>query len=322
MRTLLSQNIQDAKHHLLSNDVVAIPTETVYGLAANALSEAAVIKIFEIKNRPTFNPLIVHCGRWTDVVHYVEEIPEKLFPLIEVFSPGPITFLLKKKAIIPDLVTAGSSLVAIRVPSHPVVLELLQNLPFPLAAPSANPFGYVSPTTAQHVMDNLNGKIPFILNGDKSTVGLESTIVGINEKNQVVIYRHGGISKELIEAELGEEVIVTTHSQTPTSSGQLKSHYATNAPLYVGNIEEMFPLHKSKNIFTISFSKQYKELPKANQYILSPNANINEAAQNLFAALRSIDSKKADVILAEIFPAQGLGHAINDRLERASVINK
>jgi L-threonylcarbamoyladenylate synthase len=322
MRTLLSQNIQDAKHHLLSNDVVAIPTETVYGLAANALSEEAVIKIFEIKNRPTFNPLIVHCGRWTDVVHYVEEIPQKLFPLIKAFSPGPITFLLKKKAIIPDLVTAGSDYVAIRIPNHPVTLELLQNLPFPVAAPSANPFGYVSPTTAQHVMDNLNGKIPFILNGNKSTVGLESTIVGVNENNEVVIHRLGGISKEFIENELGEKVVVATHNSKPTTSGQLKSHYATSAPLYVGNVNELVALNKNKNIYSISFSKQYDCLDKTKQFILSPNENINEAAQNLFSALRKIDSIQPDIIIAEIFPNDGLGAAINDRLERASAINK
>ncbi len=322
MRTLLSPNIQDAKHHLLNNDVVAIPTETVYGLAANALNEAAVLKIFEIKNRPTFNPLIVHCGRWTDVAYYVEEIPEKLFPLIKAFSPGPITFLLRKKKIIPDIVTAGSNYVAIRVPNHPITLELLQNLPFPLAAPSANPFGYVSPTTAQHVLDNLNGKIPFILNGEKSTVGVESTIVGVNENNDVVIYRLGGISKEYIEKEINEQALILNHNDKPTTSGQLKSHYATNAPLYVGNVEELMQEFIGKNIFTISLQKEYNNIPKSNQFILSPNADINVAAQNLFSALRKIDNLQPDVILAEIFPVEGLGAAINDRLERASAINK
>ncbi len=322
MRTLISPNIQDAKHHLLNNEVVAIPTETVYGLAANALNEAAVIKIFEIKNRPTFNPLIVHCGRWTDVVHYVEEIPEKFFPLIKSFSPGPISFLLKKKSNIPDLVTAGSDLVAIRVPNHPVTLELLQSLPFPIAAPSANPFGYVSPTNAQHVMDSLNGKIPFILNGEKSTIGLESTIVGINENNRVVIHRLGGVSKENIEAELGETVITKLHNENPLTSGQLKSHYATNVPLFVGNIEQLLKQHFDKNIFIISFNKTYNEVSLENQFVLSPNSNLNEAASRLFSALRKIDNLNADVILAEIFPNEGLGAAINDRLERASVVNK
>ncbi len=322
MRTLISPNLQDAKHHLLNNDVIAIPTETVYGLAANALNEAAIIKIFEIKNRPTFNPLIVHFGRWTDTSNYVEEIPEKYFKLIRVFSPGPITFLLKKKPIIPDLVTAGSPYVAVRVPSHPITLELLKTLPFPLAAPSANPFGYVSPTTAQHVYDNLNGKIPFILNGEKALVGLESTIVGINDDNKIVIHRLGGISREQIEEELEETVIVATHNQRPITSGQLKSHYATNAPLYVGDVQKMIANHHGKNIFVISFNKEYEGVPLDNQFVLSTEGDIKLAAQRLFAALRRIDTLMPDVILADIFPNEGLGAAINDRLDRASHNNK
>jgi L-threonylcarbamoyladenylate synthase len=322
MRTLISHNIQDAKHHLLNNDVVAIPTETVYGLAANALDEAAVIKIFEVKNRPTFNPLIVHCGRWTDVPKYVEEIPEKFFPLIKAFSPGPITFLLKKKNNIPDLVTAGSDFVAIRIPNHPVTLELLQTLPFPLAAPSANEFGYISPTTAHHVMDSLNGKIPFILNGEKATVGLESTIVGINEQNKVVIHRLGGVSVEYIQNELGEEVVIATTNEQPLTSGQLKSHYAPKTPLHVGDVEQLLKQHEGKNICILSFETTYTQLPLYNQFILSDDGNINQAAQRLFSALRKIDSINPDVILAEVFPEFGLGRAINDRLTRASADNK
>jgi L-threonylcarbamoyladenylate synthase len=322
MRTLLSHNIQDAKHHLLNNDVIAIPTETVYGLAANALNEDAVIKIYEIKNRPTFNPLIVHCGRWLDVPKYVEEIPEKFFPLIKAFSPGPITFLLKKKPIIPDLVTAGSDLVAIRIPNHPITLELLQSLPFPVAAPSANEFGYISPTTAHHVMDSLNGKIPFILNGEKSIIGLESTIVGLNENNQVVIHRLGGISKAFIQNELGENVSIENNNDIPKTAGQLKSHYAPHTKLIVGNIDELVNQYAGQNIFTISFTKQYEQIPLFNQLILSEEGNMNQAAQRLFSALRKIDNQKPDIILAEKFPSYGLGAAINDRLERASFENK
>jgi L-threonylcarbamoyladenylate synthase len=319
MRTLISHNIQDAKHHLLSNEVIAIPTETVYGLAANALLESAVIKIFELKERPRFNPLIVHCGRWTDVPNYVEEIPEKFFPLIKTFSPGPITFLLKKKKIIPDLVTAGSDLVAIRIPNHPVTLELLQTLPFPLAAPSANLFGQISPTSAFHVMDSFNGKIPFILNGEKASIGLESTIVGINELNQVEVHRLGGVGIEYLQNELGEPVVIkNNHTGESMQPGQLKSHYAPQTPMVTGNIEELLPMHTGKKIFTISFTKRYDELPVENQFVLSETGNINQAAQRLFSALRKIDSMKPDIILAEKFPEYGLGRAINDRLERAS----
>ncbi len=319
MRTVISHNIQDAKHHLLNNDVIAIPTETVYGLAANALNIQAVAKIFEIKQRPTFNPLIVHCGRWTDVVHYVTEIPEKLFPLIKAFSPGPITFLLPKKPIIPDLVTAGSPLVAIRIPNHAATLELLQTLPFPIAAPSANEYGYISPTTAHHVMNSLGGLIPFILNGDKSTVGIESTIVGTNALNQVVVHRLGGISIEYLQQELGESVVMHTQPTTvPTTPGQLSSHYAPHTPLLIGSIPELAQVHNGSKVYSINFKHTYSQLPQQNQIILSEQGDMAEAAQKLFAVLRTLDTLQADVILAELLPNYGLGAAINDRLVRAS----
>jgi len=174
MQTITGTNIIKAKQFLNTGEVVAIPTETVYGLAANALDTAAVIKIFEVKNRPSFNPLIVHCDSWQAAQNYVEHIPVKANLLAENFTPGPLTFLLPKKNNIPDLVTAGSEKVAIRVPNHPLTLSLLQSLDFPLAAPSANPFGYISPTTAKHVWESLNGKIPYILDGGAAKVGLES----------------------------------------------------------------------------------------------------------------------------------------------------
>ncbi len=322
MNTIISTDLDEAKEHLINDRVIAIPTETVYGLAANALHETAVLKIFEAKNRPTFNPLIVHCSSWLEAKKYVEEIPEKLSILIKKFSPGPITFLLKKKKIIPDLVTAGSNYVAIRIPSHPLTLSLLQSLDFPVAAPSANEFGYISPTTAQHVMDSLQGKIPFILNGDVATVGVESTIVGINEHNKIVIHRLGGISKEDLEKELGESISLENKSESPSTAGQLKSHYAPHTDLYIGEIKELLPLHKNKNICTISFCNKVEGIPAENQFILSPNKNLSEAAQQLFSTLRTIDNLKPAVILAEIFPNEGLGAAINDRLERASVVHK
>jgi L-threonylcarbamoyladenylate synthase len=243
-------------------------------------------------------------------------------PLIKMFSPGPITFLLRKKNIIPDLVTAGSPFVAIRIPNHPATLELLQTLPFPLAAPSANEFGYISPTTAQHVLDNLQGKIPFILNGNKSTVGLESTIVGINEQNQIVIHRLGGITVEQIENELGEKVIIETNNHTPATSGQLKSHYAPSAPLYVGDVEKLIEAHTGKRIAIISFEYTYSKVPADMQFALSPSGSLTEAAQKLFFAMRKIDALAPDVILAEYFPDRDLGRAINDRLERARADHK
>ena len=176
---------------LRRDEVVAIPTETVYGLAGNALYPKAIASIFEIKNRPRFDPLIVHASSVERLSQYANAFPEAARRLADQFMPGPLTLLLDKAAIIPDLVTAGSPRVALRVPNHPLTLSLLQQLDFPLAAPSANPFGYISPTTAQHVADQLGSQIPYILDGGPCQVGVESTIVGF-EDGQAVVYRKGG----------------------------------------------------------------------------------------------------------------------------------
>lgn len=324
MQTIIGTDIEIAKQHLLNGELVAIPTETVYGLAANALNEDAVIKIFEAKNRPSFNPLIVHCSNWEEVKKYVEYIPEKADLLAKKFMPGPLTFLLKKKAIIPDIVTAGSDRVAIRIPDHPLTLMLLKLLGFPLAAPSANPFGYISPTTAMHVLEGLSGKIPYILDGGNSAVGLESTIIGFDENEQVLLYRSGGIGIEEMENILGEKISMPKFSpqQNPETSGQLKSHYAPNTPLYLGDIDALKNQFSGKRIASISFSKLFDGIDAANQFILSPKKDLAEAANKLFAALRKIDQLNVDVILAEEFPNEGIGRAINDRLNKARVDNK
>lgn len=323
MLAIIGNDIKKAKQLLMNGDVVAIPTETVYGLAANALNADAVIKIYEVKNRPSFNPLIVHCADWTEAEKYVKQIPEKARILAQKFTPGPLTFLLDKKDIIPDIVTAGSPKVAIRIPDHPLTLALLKSLDFPLAAPSANPFGYISPTSAQHVFANLHDKIPYILDGNISTVGLESTIIGFDENEKVILYRYGGISAEMIEETLGEKISVEkkdTHK--PVTSGRLKSHYAPHTSLYTGNIDELIESNKGKKIAVISFAKHYEGIDIADQFILSPNRDLAEAAKNLFAVLRMIDQLNVDVILAEILPDEGIGRAINDRLERAKAENK
>jgi L-threonylcarbamoyladenylate synthase len=319
METIIDRDIEIAKQHLLNGELVAIPTETVYGLAANAMDEQAIIKIFDVKNRPTFNPLIIHCSSWTSAQLYVKNIPVKAIYLAEKFTPGPLTFLLDKQENITDLVTAGSKKVAVRIPKHPLTLALLQSLDFPLAAPSANPFGYISPTTAAHVMQNLADKIPYILDGGPAQVGLESTIIGFDDDNRVLLYRSGGISLEAIEEVLQEKVIVVEkqHVDDPSTPGQLKSHYAPSTPLYNGDVKEMLKKWKDKRVATISFSTQFDEIPAETQFILSPNESLSEAAGKLFATLRSIDQLDVDVILAEIFPEQGLGRAINDRLKRA-----
>jgi L-threonylcarbamoyladenylate synthase len=323
MTTQIDTDIAKAIAFLEAGELVSVPTETVYGLAANALNPTAVVKIFEAKNRPQFNPLIVHCGSLEQMERYVLAFPPLAKKLIQHFMPGPLTLLLPKKDIIPDLVTAGSDKVAIRIPNHPLTLELLQKIDFPLAAPSANPSGYVSPTTSAHVFAQLQGKIPYILEGGASNVGIESTIVGWNEKNEPVIYRLGGLSHEEIEDVCNRKLLILTHAESkPKTAGQLLSHYAPRTPLLLGNIPIFLEEYGTEKVGILSFQKRYKQIPPENQYILSPKGDFSEAAQNLFDAMRHLDGLGLRAIFAEEVPEQGLGLAINDRLRRARYENK
>ncbi|HMO61743.1 MAG TPA: L-threonylcarbamoyladenylate synthase [Ferruginibacter sp.] len=324
MQTVTGTDIIAAANYLKAGELVAIPTETVYGLAGNALDENAVIKIFTTKGRPRFNPLILHVASWTAAERYVKNIPTKAYSLAAAFMPGPVSFLLPKNDLVPDIVTAGSDKVAVRVPGHPLTQQLLQLLPFPLAAPSANPFGYISPTTAAHVRENLGGKIPYILDGGPARVGVESTIIGFDEAGQPLLYRSGGIGTEAIEEVLGEKILKagTAAAHQPETSGRLKSHYAPHTPLYLGHITAMTQLWAGKKIALISFKDEYAHLPAAKHFVLSPAGNLNEAASKLFAVLREADSSGYDVILTEKFPNHGIGRAINDRLEKAQALHK
>jgi len=318
--TSIGKNIEIAASILEENGLVAIPTETVYGLAGNALEEAAVVKIFSAKDRPSFNPLIIHVATVEDIKLYAELDPISQ-QLAEAFMPGPFTLLLPKKDLIPDLVTAGNSKVAVRIPRHPLALKLLHKLKFPLAAPSANPFGYVSPTNARHVLDGLNNRVDYILDGGPCEVGVESTIAEVRD-GQIILHRLGAVTAEEMEALTGLQVVQKTDHQQLDTPGQMKSHYATKTPMYLGDIPTLLKEHSLKHVATISFCKSYEGLISGHQYILSPKCDINEAAQHLFAVMRSIDEFSFDVILAERFPDKGLGRAINDRLERAQAIHK
>lgn len=308
------KDINKAKQLLEEGQLVAIPTETVYGLAANALDEQAVTRIFQVKNRPRFDPLIVHVSSMDKAQLFAENIPEKAFALAEAFWPGPLTLLLGKKSIIPDLVTAGLPEVGIRCPDHPLTRELLAGLDFPLAAPSANPFGYVSPTKPEHVSDQLGDKIPYILDGGGCRVGLESTILGFYN-GMPIVYRRGGLTIEKIESVIGRVEFNLVVSSNPKTPGQLHSHYAPRKKLIVGNVKELMLQYALKNTAVLSFEKNfYAPL----QVILSPSGNVEEAARNLFSALRTLDQSAAEIILAEYVPDTGLGKAINDRLRRAA----
>jgi L-threonylcarbamoyladenylate synthase len=238
--------------------------------------------------------------------------------LAEAFWPGPLTLLVEKTAMVPHLVTAGSNRVALRVPNHPLTLQLLSQLPFPVAAPSANPSGYVSPTTAEHVYDGLQNKIPYILDGGACSVGVESTIVGWNEKQELEVYRLGGISVEEIEQVIGRRITLGKKMvDQPETPGQLKSHYATNTPLFLGAFDTLLPRFKDKKVVLINFRSYQLDVPTKQQFILSANGRMEEAAKNLFRILREVDMLHADVVLAEPLPNEGLGRAVNDRLERA-----
>jgi len=316
--TIIRSDIHTAVEWLLKKELVAIPTETVYGLAANALDATAVVKIFEAKNRPQFNPLIIHVASFESVKQWVRKIPADAEKLAKAFWPGALTLLLEKNELIPDLVTAGHTRVAIRVPDHPLTLSLLNQVDFPLAAPSANPSGYVSPTSAVHVYEGLKGKIAYILDGGTCRVGLESTIVGWDEEGEPMIYRLGGISKEDLESVFGKQIqIAPSIIQDPSAPGMLKSHYATVTPLHAGGIPELLKNFPNKKAIIINFNQYHPYYPAELQYILTPNNNLHEAAQNLFKILREADQQNADIILAEYAPNEGLGRAINDRIERA-----
>jgi len=315
-KTAIGNDIEKAKALLVAGELVAIPTETVYGLAGNGLSETAIDKIYAAKNRPQFNPLILHVASIGQAERWVAEMPLACTLLMQSFSPGPITYLLPKSSLVPDLVTAGSPMVAIRIPSHAMALDLLGRLDFPLAAPSANPSGYVSPVSAEHVFQGLNGKIPYILDGGNCKVGLESTIVGF-ENNTVVIHRLGGITAEQIRLVSGAEVRTALSHASPTAPGQLKSHYATSKPFYLGDIPALCKGFNDKKIGVLSFDK-LSGLAVEEEILLSAAGSMEEAAEQLYAAMRALDQCEIDIIVAGRLPDEGIGRAINDRLERAA----
>lgn len=316
-RTQVGTDIHHAIELLKAGELVAIPTETVYGLAANALNPEAVLKIYETKGRPAFNPLIVHVHDAGEFSKYAADIHPLILILAEKFSPGPLTYVLPKKSIVPDIVTGGGDTVALRVPGHPLTLKLLSQLDFPLAAPSANPFGYISPVLAEHVAEQLNGKIPYILDGGHSMIGLESTVITV-ENNKVVVLRIGGVPLEDLHEVVGELEVRLNISSNPKSPGQLKSHYAPRIPLLLGDVDALLESRKNNKVAVLAFSDRRDAKNIIAQEILSPERDIKDAARNLFSALRRLDKSGAELIIAERFPEFGFGLAINDRLERAA----
>jgi L-threonylcarbamoyladenylate synthase len=316
----VGKDIEKAAEMLRNGGLVGIPTETVYGLAANALDEKAVTQIFKVKNRPSFDPLIIHVASLADFQLYVKEIPVNLLKLAEKTGPGPLTLLLPKKDIIPDIVTSGLERVAIRIPNHPLTLELLRQLDFPLAAPSANPFGYISPTRPEHVVAQLGNQLDYVIDGGASEVGIESTIIGI-EGDKTIIYRKGGLSIEQIEKEIGKVYVLDHSTSNPEAPGMLKSHYAPNKKVMVYSTNMHFEMINPAKTGFLGFRYNIVGVPAENQFILSHEGDYSEAARKLFYGLRWLDGLDIDTILIELLPEENLGRAINDRLRRAAAMD-
>ncbi len=316
---MVGSDVYNAAALLRAGDVVGIPTETVYGLAANALDARAVAKVFAIKGRPSFDPLIIHIGHLSQAAELTQSpLPEVFYRLSEHFWPGPLTLVVKKSDKVPDIVTSGLDTVGLRVPSHPMTLELLQSSNLPLAAPSANPFGYISPVTAQHVEQQLGQKIPYILDGGRCTVGLESTIIDCTCASARIL-RKGGVPIEQIAEVLGYFPDIQTHSSdNPRAPGMLTSHYAPRKKLILTDNTKLFDQYSGRNdVAFLLYKNPTAEHPV--QRILTPLDSDLEAAANLFYYLREFDEMPhITLIIAERAPDRGLGRAINDRLSRAA----
>ncbi|MDX1652258.1 MAG: L-threonylcarbamoyladenylate synthase [Brumimicrobium sp.] len=316
---MITKDLDLAKKVLLSGELIAIPTETVYGLAGNAFDPAVVRKIFTLKKRPFYNPLIVHIKSIDYLSKVATDIPETAMKLAQEFWPGSLTLVLKKQPEVPELVTAGKETVAVRIPNHPLTLELLNKLDFPLAAPSANPFGSISPTSAEHVSAYFGDELGLILDGGNCERGLESTILGFEEDNPV-LYRLGSLSLEEIEDRIGSlSLKIHSDKNKPEAPGMLSKHYAPSTETYFpDDLDAFLKQTENKNIGLILFSKAYRDFPRENQEILSETGDLNEAARNLYSAMHRLDKRNFDMIVAQRFPDRGLGKTINDKLRRAA----
>lgn len=315
-KTVVGTDIDQAAQLLRDGELVAIPTETVYGLAGNALNEEAVRKIYQVKNRPLANPLILHVASADQLPDYCESVPAAAYTLLSHFSPGPLTLLLPKKKIVPDLVTAGLPDLAIRIPRHPLTLQLLSTLQLPLAAPSANPFGYISPTTAEHVRRMLDGKIKYILDGGNCTAGIESTIVGF-PGGVLTLYRQGAISREEIEKVMGP--VQVNLQKKILAPGMMKAHYQPHTPFILcDDLQQQYHQYQDRRVGLIGFDQYADFAPRSDQWLLSEEGSLEIAASRLYATLHEMDQQGFDVILAQRLPETGLGVAINDRLTRAA----
>lgn len=315
-------SVQKAVEILKNGGLVAIPTETVYGLAANALNEDAVQNIFKSKGRPSNNPLILHFNDWEDAEPFVQNVPEDFHKLYRKFSPGPISYLLPKSALVSEKISAKNTTVAIRFPAHPVAKALLKELNFPLAAPSANPSGYISPTQSVHVIQQLGDKIDGVIEGGECTKGIESTIVGWDEEGRVVIYRNGTITAKEIGDVLRKEVkVLTGEHKKIVAPGMLSKHYSPKKPTYItANINQKTHLFSEKKIGIIwQIKPDVTMFDNCINLSFSENGDLKTIAKNLYSTMYQMDNLDVDIILIEKCLEGDLGLAIADRLSRAGI---
>jgi L-threonylcarbamoyladenylate synthase len=320
--------VVDAANFLRDNEVIALPTETVYGLGGNAESDLAVGKIFAAKGRPSDNPLIIHIAEKKQLSTFVTEVPDKAEVLMDAFWPGPLTIIFKKKeGVLAETATAGLSTVAVRMPDHPVALALLKSCGLPIAAPSANSSGKPSPTKAQHVMDDLNGKIAGVIDGGATGIGVESTVIDCTEAIPVIL-RPGGVTKEQLEAVLGEvrvDAALTDEAARPKAPGMKYQHYAPNAPLFMvsGTTKFLQRLIEEKRMeglrVGVLTTEEQADVYEADVVLAcGKRADLETVAAALYDTLRRFNLEKVDVIYSEIFPNEGVGNAIMNRLQKAA----
>ncbi len=319
MGAIIGTDWKEAARRLKGGEVVAIPTETVYGLAADIRCPDALQQIYRIKGRPQHNPLIVHCGSLEQAAHWVRSFPQSARKLADRFWPGPLTLVLPRTEEVNDIVTAGQDTLAIRVPDHPLTLTLLRESGLALAAPSANPSNYISPVTAQQVERLLGGKIGYILDGGRCTAGIESTIVSF-EGEQPRLLRPGPISPEAIEAVTGLAVL-EKGTEGPAHPGMFKKHYSPRTPLLlVDDVKAAVLQDPTVRPGLLLYRDRSDLVPDADQVVLSAGGNPEEAARNLYDALHRLDAGGYSLIIAEKIPGEGIARAVNDRLIKAAGI--
>ena len=309
-------SVSEAARLLKEGEVVAIPTETVYGLAGNAFEPKALAKIFAAKERPTFDPLIVHIADIAQLSDIARDIPDSAYKLAKAYWPGPMTMILPKKDCIPDLCTSALPSVAVRFPSHPIAQAIIKESGLPLAAPSANLFKHVSPTTAEHVAAQLAERIAGIVDGGACSVGVESSIISL--VGEPTVLRPGAITPEMFAKVLGNVKIKESTSkpgQPMQAPGQCDTHYKPQVPLYFGILPEGYTL--PKHTVRIAFGNQDGPIPATVN--LSETGDMTEATAKLYAYMHDLDLPEYDLILVDPIPNTGVGMALNDRLKRASV---